>query len=40
MALELEFLMIIPQITIFAAIIVWLLIMAGLFIHHGKRLKM
>lgn len=39
MALELEFLMIIPKVTIFAAIIVWLLIMAGLFIHHGKRLK-
>ena len=39
MALELEFLMVIPKITIFAAVIVWLLIMAGLLVHHGKRLK-
>ena len=40
MALELDFLMVIPKITIFAAVIVWLLIMAGLLVHHGKRLKM
>lgn len=39
MALDLDFLMIIPKITIFAAVIVWLLILTGLIIHHGKRLK-
>lgn len=39
MALDLEFLMIIPRITIFAAALVWLLIMAGMILHHGKRLK-
>lgn len=39
MALELEFLMIIPHVTIFAAVLVWLLIMAGLISHHGKRLR-
>lgn len=38
-ALDLEFLMIIPRLTIFAAVIVWLLIMAGLITHHAKRLK-
>lgn len=39
MALDLEFLMIIPRLTIFAAVLVWLLITAGLILHHGKRLK-
>ncbi|CEA02930.1 putative membrane proteinc/MT1776 [Jeotgalicoccus saudimassiliensis] len=39
MALELEFLMVIPKLTIFAAVIVWLLIMTGLVVHHGKRFK-
>ena len=38
-ALDLEFLMIIPRVTIFAAAGVWLLIMIGLIVHHGKRIK-
>lgn len=38
-ALELSFLMVIPDITYFIALITWLMIFIGMILHHSKRLR-